>query len=124
MMGNIPMEDLWESVRDWGTSAWQAAAIAVAATAIVFAASHVTAFEDLQAWTFDFTVLHADMSEPSPDIVFVDFDEDSFARLAQWPIPRTAVAQVIKNIGAQKPRVVGLDILLSEPREPAEDKIM
>ena len=64
------------------------------------------------------------MTAPAPYIVFVDFDEDTFQRIQKWPIPRKDVAEVIRRIGAQKPRVVGLDILISEPREADEDKDM
>jgi len=118
------MEDIWTSVRGWWTSALQAAAIAAVATIVVFAASHATSYQDLRLWTFDFVATHAGLSAPSPDIVFVDFDEDTFQRLQKWPVPRSAVAEVVRRVGEQKPRVVGLDILLSEPRTEAEDKQM
>src|SRR5665213_465309 len=123
MMGNIPMAH-WTSVREWGTNAWRAAAIAAVATALVFAASHSTPFVYLNSWTYDFTVDHAGLSAPSRDVVFVDFDEDTFHRIGKYPVPRDAVAAVVKAVGAQKPRVIGLDILLSEPRTAAEDAAM
>ncbi|HZL28291.1 MAG TPA: adenylate/guanylate cyclase domain-containing protein [Acidobacteriaceae bacterium] len=114
----------WTSVREWGTNAWRAAAIAAVATALVFAASHSTPFVYLNSWTYDFTVDHAGLSAPSRDVVFVDFDEDTFHRIGKYPVPRDAVAAVVKAVGAQKPRVIGLDILLSEPRTAVEDAAM
>ena len=124
MMGNIPMADFRRRVRQWGTNAWRAAAIAAAATALIFAASHSTPFAYLNFWTYDFTVNHAGLTAPSRDVIFVDFDDDTFHRIGKYPVPRDAVAAVIKAVGAQKPRVIGLDILLSEPRSEAEDKAM
>jgi len=118
------MADFWTRVRGWGTNAWRAAAIAAAATALVFAASHSTPFAYLNFWTYDFTVNHVGLSAPSRDVVFVDFDDDTFHRIGKYPVPRDAVATVIKAIRIQKPRVIGLDILLSEPRSEAEDKAM
>jgi adenylate cyclase len=124
MMGSNPMADFWTRVRGWGTNAWRAAVIAAAATALVFAAARSTPFVYLDSWTYDFTVIHAGLAEPSRDVVFVDFDEETFRRIGKFPTPRDAVATVVKAVGAQKPRVIGLDILLSEPRSAAEDAAM
>lgn len=120
----IPMADFRTRVREWGTNAWRAAAIAAAATALVLAASHTTPFAYLNFWTYDFTVNHVGLSAPSRDVIFVDFDDDTFHRIGKYPTPRDAVATVIKAVAAQKPRVIGLDILLSEPRNEVEDKAM
>src|SRR6185312_5973684 len=124
MMGNIPMADFRTQLREWGTNAWRAAAIAAVATTLVFAASHTTPFAYLNSWTYDFTVDHVGLSAPSRDVIFVDFDDETFHRIGKYPTPRDAVATVIKAVAAQKPRVIGLDILLSEPRNEAEDKAM
>ena len=48
----------------------------------------------------------------------------TFQRIHQFPIPRSIFADAIQRISAGKPRVIGLDVLLSEPRSPAEDKAM
>ena len=114
----------WKGLARFGTHAWHAAAIACVSAAVVFAASHATSFSDFDGWTYDFTVMHAGLSGPSKDIVFVDFDEDTFARVNKYPIPRSMIADVVDRIGAQKPRVVGLDIFLDETRDPAEDRAM
>lgn len=104
--------------------AWQAAAIAAVAMVVVFMASQATSFRDLNAWTYDFTVLTGTDQSQSKDIVFVDFDEETFTRIAVFPIPRTMVADVVRKVGAQNPKVIGMDILLSEPRSDEEDQAM
>jgi adenylate cyclase len=83
-----------------------------------------TLFSDLDRLTFDYTIDEAGLSSPSPEIVLVDFDEDTFQHIRQYPIPRSLFADAIRRIAAGKPRVIGLDVLLSEPRTPAEDKAM
>ena len=45
-------------------------------------------------------------------------------KIGQYPIPRSIVAETIKRIGEQKPKVIGVDIFLSEPRSEADDKAM
>ena len=99
-------------------------AIAAIASAAVLFLSRFPSFRDINNLTYDFTVDHAGLSPPAPNIVFVDFDEASFAQIRQYPIPRTLIATAIRRIAAGKPRVLGVDVFLSEPRTPAEDQEM
>jgi len=104
--------------------AWQSAAIAVGACILVLMASKATYFKDLNAWTYDFTVLAGGDDTKSKDIVLVDVDEESFARIGKYPIPRSTFAELVTKIGQQQPKVIGMDILLSEARTPEEDQAM
>src|SRR5271167_2157771 len=81
-------------------------------------------YSDLDNWTYDFLINHGKYAQPSPDVVFVDFDDQTFARVQQYPMPRSIIAQVIQQVGQAKPAVIGLDILLSEPRDAQEDQEM
>lgn len=83
-----------------------------------------TLFMDLDRLAYDLTIDNVGLSAPSSQIIFVDFDEDTFQRIRQFPIPRSIFAEAIQRISIGKPRVIGLDVLLSEPRSPAEDKAM
>jgi|GEM_PF-2469068 len=47
-------------------------------------------------------------------MVLVDIDETTLARFGQWPWPRHYMAVMVQNIGLAEPRVIGLDILMSE----------
>jgi adenylate cyclase len=96
---------------------------AIASVSVLFA-GRFPSFRDIDNLTYDFTVDHAGLSPQSPDILFVDFDEASFAQIRQYPIPRPIIANAIRKISAGKPRVLGVDVFLSEPRTPAEDKDM
>jgi adenylate cyclase len=107
---------------------WKSLAVAFAIAAlsvllIVFT-SRTLVFNDINHWTYDFLVNHDHAFKADPNIVVVDFDDDTFAALKQFPTPRSIVAQVLTKVSAGSPRVIGLDFLLSEPRSPAEDAIM
>lgn len=47
-------------------------------------------------------------------IVIVDLDEDTLAQYGQWPWPRYRVARLLEKIAADKPKVVGLDMVFAE----------
>jgi adenylate cyclase len=81
-------------------------------------------YTDLDNWTYDFLINHGRYAEPSPDVVFVDFDDQTFERVQQYPIPRSIIAQVIQQIGQAKPTVIGLDMFLSEARDSQDDQEM
>lgn len=83
-----------------------------------------TLFSDLDRLTFDLIVDHTGLNDSSSQVVFVDFDEETFQRVRQFPIPRSLFAEAVRRIAAANPRVIGLDVLLSEPRSAAEDRAM
>jgi len=62
--------------------------------------------------------LRGDAQSPS-DVVIVDIDNDSIEKLGRWPWPRSLLAEGISKIGAGKPRVIGLNFILSESEESA-----
>lgn len=47
--------------------------------------------------------------------VVVDIDDVSLAADGQWPWPRYRMASLVQKIADEKPAVIGLDILFSEP---------
>ncbi len=52
------------------------------------------------------------MSSP---VVIVAIDDDSLARIGQWPWPRDRMASLVDKLAAHKPAVIALDLLFSEP---------
>ena len=48
-------------------------------------------------------------------VAIVDIDEKSLAQYGQWPWPRHLVAELVRRIAQGHPRVVGIDIVFSEP---------
>ena len=47
-------------------------------------------------------------------VVIVDLDEKSLAEEGQWPWPRDRVACLLRAIGSDGPKVIGLDIVFAE----------
>src|SRR5271170_1350914 len=92
--------------------------------ALVALLSNWVSYTDLDNWTYDFLVNHGKYAQPSPDVVFVDFDDQTFEKIQRYPMPRPIIAQVIQQVGQARPAVIGLDILLSEPRDELEDQTM
>lgn len=101
---------------------WQSGLLALTAVTLVILMAGTTPYEDFDQWTYDFVVVHAGLKEPGKQIVLVDFDDATFAKYPRYPLPRDLVALVVERVGEQKPRVAGMDILLSEPRTEDEDK--
>ena len=60
--------------------------------------------------------LLAGSSRPArDDIIIIAIDDYSLSELGRWPWPRELHAQLIDRLTVAKPRVVGLDVILSEP---------
>jgi adenylate cyclase len=63
---------------------------------------------------------HAARLAPDPDIVIVDIDDPSLARMGEkqeigrWPWPRAVHAELLEGIAAQSPRAVVFDVLFDE----------
>lgn len=55
--------------------------------------------------------------EARDDILIVAIDDYSLAQLGRWPWPRTLHAELIEQISAAQPRVIGLDVIMTEPEQ-------
>ena len=85
--------------------------------------------EGFEGRVSDFLVRsHAKGLEPDPDIVIVDIDEPSLARMqdaaGKFPWPRSVYADLVAGVEAQKPRAIVFDILFAEEdrRDPEFDR--
>src|SRR5260370_19987773 len=57
----------------------------------------------------------------SQDVALVLIDDSSLVHNGRWPWPRHLLADLLRAVSAQHPRVVGMDILLSEPENERND---
>lgn len=66
-----------------------------------------------------FVRLHAQDLQPDPDIVIVDIDDYSLARMGDiagsWPWPRSVHGELIAGLARQQPKAIVFDILFAEP---------
>ena len=59
------------------------------------------------------------------DVVIIDIDEKSLTAEGQWPWPRAKVARMVRNLTEQYGvRVLGFDILFSEPERNSVDEVI
>ncbi len=77
-----------------------------------------------------FVRAHAARLAPDPDIVIVDIDEPSLARMqseaGSWPWPRAVHGELIEGLAAQQPRAIVFDVLFNEPDKfrPESDALL
>lgn len=67
--------------------------------------------------------LRPPLREPS-QVAMVLIDDASLARYGRWPWSRTRLAALVNAVSAQHPRVIGIDILLSEPQDESSDSAL
>jgi CHASE2 domain-containing sensor protein/signal transduction histidine kinase len=80
-------------------------AFALAASEVLWRADRVVYDAGLALWT-----------RPAPDdIVIVAIDDASIDAIGRWPWPRNVHATLLEQLATARPRVVVLDLVLSEP---------
>ncbi|MDE2293488.1 MAG: CHASE2 domain-containing protein, partial [Elusimicrobia bacterium] len=102
------------------------ALIGLALTAFV-AGSYVlrgSFLEGLELKSYDARAQLRTELDPSTPVAIIAIDDDSITRLGRWPWPRTRLADMIQRLKTASPRVIGLDVLLTEPEHnPALDEL-
>ena len=86
--------------------------VGIAAAAVTLV---LVVFGPVERWEllwFDQLFEFRGMRQPTAPVVIVTIDESSFQELnLQWPFPRALHAKVIDRINADRPLVIGLDII-------------
>ena len=81
------------------------------------------AWQALDRRVFDALTVWTAPHRASQPIVLVAIDEESMRAIGrQWPWPRGMHAQLIDRIAGAGATAIGVDILLAEPSDPAEDE--
>jgi CHASE2 domain-containing sensor protein/tetratricopeptide (TPR) repeat protein len=107
-----------------GLAARHADALIAAAAflVVVAAATWISAWQALERRVFDELTVRTAKGEVVQPLVLVAIDEESLAELKmRWPWPRSLHAQLIDRMAQGGAIVIGLDLLLAEPSEAAED---
>src|SRR5713226_822998 len=63
-----------------------------------------------------------DTRTSSPNVALVLIDDASLNRYGRWPWKRSMLARVVRAASAERPRALGLDILLSEAEDESDDR--
>lgn len=88
----------------------------IAAVALLALQGSVTTSLDL--WAYDQGVRQA-TADPGDDIVIVEIDNNSIAKIGRWPWPRNILARMVDELDAAGAAAIVSGIFLSEPqRDP------
>jgi len=95
------------------------AAAAMLLVVVLLEIGRLHLLEGIEGRVSDFLVRHqASSLVPDPEIVIVDIDESSLARMqdaaGKFPWPRSVYADLVLGIESQKPRAIVFDILFAE----------
>ncbi len=73
------------------------------------------ALETLELKFYDFRAkFRQDVRQPE-EVAIIAIDDYSLAQLGRWPWPRSRVAAMLEKLNSYGPKVIGLNILFSEP---------
>lgn len=73
--------------------------------------------ESVEFMAYDLRAKFRQNLTPPPEIVLVAIDDDSISQIGRWPWPRTRLAAAVEKIQSSGPKVIGLNILLSEAEQ-------
>lgn len=86
----------------------------------------------LLSWGFPVAMLSSKLNDfyfhlrrpksASSQVALVLVDETSLGRYGRWPWNRALLARLIRAVSGQRPRAIGVDILLSEPEDEQNDR--
>ncbi len=106
-------------------SLWKGIFLIAPSVAVVVIAGSVSGLLQLMEWATLDQFFRLRPPEPiEPRIVIVTIDEPDIKYVARWPMPDMAMARLLKNISAQKPRVIGLDIYRDLVVEPGHQELV
>lgn len=97
--------------------------IGIGVTLAIFVLFRKGGFDFLEQKSIDWRFLTRGEIEADPRIVIVTIDESSFSEFNQkWPWPRTYFARLIERLSSEGAKVVGIDVIMSEPYGRDQDE--
>ncbi|OGS46547.1 MAG: hypothetical protein A2539_01570 [Elusimicrobia bacterium RIFOXYD2_FULL_34_15] len=84
---------------------------------IVFYILKVGFFESLEYKFYDLRSKLRQNPKPGDDVIIVSIDDNSISNIGRWPWSRAIIAALIEEVSKANPKVIGLNILFSEPEQ-------
>ena len=107
--------------------AWQWRGVLIAAPSVAIVVLGLRAVGVLQLWeltALDQLFILRGNATPETRVVIVDITEEDIQQLQRWPLSDQQLLQILKNIQAQKPAVLGLDLYRDLPVEPGHAELV
>src|SRR5438128_61219 len=73
------------------------------------------ALESVELKFYDFRAKFRQEAGQPNEVAIVAIDDNSLAQLGRWPWPRSRMADMLEKLNTYGPKVIGLNILFSEP---------
>lgn len=80
--------------------------------------------ESVRLRYFDTLITQKKVVENTANVVTVNIDEDSLAKLGQWPLPRNHYAAIIEDLYQRNAGLVVFNVLMSNPDRMGQDKVL
>jgi adenylate cyclase len=93
------------------------------AIAILFLKDSIPTLDRMTAVVEDLSVRYAAKPYQSADIVVLDIDENSIAKLGQWPWTRYRLGQILNKLTEMAPAAVAFDFIFSETDRTSPSQI-
>src|SRR5262249_47601053 len=78
--------------------------------------THSSLLESVELKFYDFRAkFREDTTQKPNEVAIVAIDDNSLAQLGRWPWPRSRIAAMVEKLNTYGPKVIGLNILFSEP---------
>jgi len=91
---------------------------------LLLAQSPVSPFPRLQVLVFDTYQRLSPRTHGGAPVLIVDIDEQSIARIGQWPWPRSTLASMIDHLGALGAAAIVFDIVFSAPDRTSPARVL
>ncbi|MGF1478958.1 MAG: CHASE2 domain-containing protein [Cyanophyceae cyanobacterium] len=114
----------WRTLRQQ-LGRWQGVLIVGTGTTCLAIAGSLMGLFQLPEWmALDLLFRLRPAASQETRIVLVTIDEADLKQVGQWPIPDRTLAQALKTIKAQQPRLIGLDLYRDLPVEPGYQELV
>ena len=77
----------------------------------------------LRLLAFDWYQVRLPRVQRSAPTVIIAVDDESLARIGQWPWPRDTIARLVDRIAARQPAAIGIDLLFTEPDRSSPERV-
>ncbi|MFW5640057.1 MAG: CHASE2 domain-containing protein, partial [Thermodesulfobacteriota bacterium] len=91
--------------------------VVITALFLVFSILRIDFLDNLELKFYDLRMKMREAPGDSDEIVIVDIDDDSIDKLGRWPWPRSLMARAIEKVHEASPKLIGLNMIYSEPEE-------